>query len=378
MFELDSISRLETFIKNSELKSIENIAFQGLDLTAYEIHFKESEITNCFFLGCIMTDAFRDSLLKYRNIIFPEIDLPFKKFRNELYDPASLYNGFEVSNPISFKKTLDYKIYDHYVRNGKNQPNSILEALSRRIHDHSISDALEEFILHEWREAFKIVAFVGSHKLKRDEQSFFKLAKLGKLLSEKGYLVVTGGGPGVMEAPLLGAWFRNKSMEDLESAISILSQAPSHKNEFWLNKAFDVRQRFPKEEDTTSLSIPTWTYGHEPSTPFAVKIAKYFENSLREEGLLAIAKGGVIIAPGGGGTILEIFQEIAQNHNLLYDVASPMIFWGEEYWTNDRPIYPLVKNLSSQNKFRNLNLTLTDSQAEVFRILDAFQKENTG
>lgn len=377
MFELDSISKLKTFTNNPKLNRIENIAFQGLDLVGYESSLKKYEIKNCIFLGCKMTETFRNKLLSFKNIIFPEIDLPFKKFRNKLYDSTSLYEGFSATNPSSYKETLDYKIYQHYIQHGKNQPKSIIQALSRKIHDHSITDALEEFILEDWKKELKIVTIVGSHKLKRDEESYFNLAKLGKFLSENGYLVVTGGGPGVMEAPLFGAWFRNKSIKDLERAISILSEAPTYKNEYWLSKAFEVREKFPKEKDTISLSVPTWLFGHEPSTPFATKIAKYFENSVREEGLLAIAKGGTIIAPGGGGTILEIFQEIAQNHNLLYEIASPMIFWGKEYWTKDRPIYPLVEDLSKQNKFRNLKLTLTDNHDEVIRKLSKFQEENT-
>ena len=31
------------------------------------------------------------------------------------------------------------------------------------------------------------------------------------------------------------------------------------------------------------LGIPTWLYGHEPTTPFARVIAKYFQNSIREK-----------------------------------------------------------------------------------------------
>jgi predicted Rossmann-fold nucleotide-binding protein len=61
-------------------------------------------------------------------------------------------------------------------------------------------------------------------------------------------------------------------------------------------------------------------------TPFATHIAKYFANSVREEGLLAIAKGGVIFTPGSAGTMQEIFQDLAQNHYQSFGVSSPMVF----------------------------------------------------
>ena len=61
-----------------------------------------------------------------------------------------------------------------------------------------------------------------------------------------------------------------------------------------------------------SLGIPTWLYGHEPSTPFATHIAKYFVNSVREDTILTVAYGGIIFTPGSAGTLQEIFQEAVQ------------------------------------------------------------------
>jgi hypothetical protein len=58
----------------------------------------------------------------------------------------------------------------------------------------------------------------------------------------------------------------------------------------WLKPALAVRKSIAKPG--RSLGIPTWYYGHEPFTPLATHIGKYFQNSLREDGLLAIAAGG--------------------------------------------------------------------------------------
>ena len=72
----------------------------------------------------------------------------------------------------------------------------------------------------------------------------------------------------------------------------LLSQAPSYKDEDWLSSAFDLMEKMPRVSECCSVGIPTWFYGHEPATPFATHITKYFDNSIREDMLLAIAKGG--------------------------------------------------------------------------------------
>ena len=107
-----------------------------------------------------------------------------------------------------------------------------------------------------------------------------------------------------------------------------------------------------------SLGIPTWLYGHEPSTPFATHIAKFFENSLREDNILTLAFGGTIYAPGSAGTLQEIFQEAVQNHYLSFGFSSPMIFLGKQFWTEEIPVYPLVEQLMETGKYKNLLLTL--------------------
>ena len=52
-----------------------------------------------------------------------------------------------------------------------------------------------------------------------------------------------------------------------------------------------------------SLGIPTWHYGFEPPTPFASHVGNYFQNSVREDGLVSVARGGIIFAPGAAGRI---------------------------------------------------------------------------
>jgi len=134
-------------------------------------------------------------------------------------------------------------------------------------------------------------------------------AQLGAMLSRSGRTVLTGGGPGAMEAVNLGAYL-SPWPADLDDALAILAGAPSYRPNIdaWSNAAFQIRQRWPVDRAGPSISIPTWFYGHEPTNVFATKIAKYFANALREDTLLHRRRGGIVYLPGRAGTVQEIFR----------------------------------------------------------------------
>ncbi len=69
----------------------------------------------------------------------------------------------------------------------------------------------------------------------------------------------------------------------------------------------------------------------------------------------------------------EIFQDATQNHYESFGYASPMIFMGEEFWTQEIPVYPLLSSLMKRGRYRNLLLTLTDKQEEMVSVLKAFR-----
>jgi predicted Rossmann-fold nucleotide-binding protein len=225
-----------------------------------------------------------------------------------------------------------------------------------------MSDALHE-LLEQYDER-RVVGIMGGHGLLRTDPTYHQVASLSKRLTEEGFLMISGGGPGAMEATHLGAWMAGHTSEELGHAIEILSESPSYKDPLWLDTAFRVRALYPTPRHI-SLGVPTWLYGHEPATPFATHIAKYFENALREDGILTIAKGGIIYSPGSAGTMQEIFQDAVQNHYLSFGYASPMIFLGTKYWSNDMPVYPLLEHLSSQGRYHNLLLSITDDEQEA-------------
>lgn len=102
-----------------------------------------------------------------------------------------------------------------------------------------------------------------------------------------------------------------------------------------------------------------------------VAFLKMFENSLREEGLLAIAKGGIIYSPGSAGTIREIFQDLTQNHYETYGYASPMIFLGTKFRTEERPIYPLIRAMIDEKKLNQaLSLEIFDENEQIILHLE--------
>jgi predicted Rossmann-fold nucleotide-binding protein len=123
----------------------------------------------------------------------------------------------------------------------------------------------------------------------------------------------------------------------LDDALAMLAPAPNYaaNPDDYLGRALAVRGQWPR--GGVSLGVPTWVYVDEPTSAFATHIAKYFTNSIREDGLLAIARSGVVYAPGGAGTEQEIFTDTAQNSLTLYKVRSPMVFFGRQFFEHEHP-----------------------------------------
>ena len=143
-----------------------------------------------------------------------------------------------------------------------------------------------------------------------------------------------------MEAANLGAWMAPVPDAALDDALAALAPAPDPTTDpdAYVEAALEVRRRWP--DGGESLGVPTWVYIDEPTTGFATHIAKYFTNSIREDGLLAIARSGVVYAPGGAGTEQEIFTDSAQNSLTLYGVRSPIVFFGRDFFEAEHPRAP--------------------------------------
>lgn len=295
--------------------------------------------------------------------------VPYDVAKDSLYDAASLYRGYDYTKPETFENCHDTLIYRHYLATGKIAQDE-KELLARSLHDYAINKNMRRFLV-QYNER-RGVAVMGGHALSRTNEMYEQIARLSKKLTERGFIMISGGGPGAMEATHLGAWLAGHPDETIDESLKTLREFPTFKDEGWLASAFKVMRQFPKKDGYQSLGIPTWTYGHEPATPFATHIAKFFENSIREDNILTLAFGGIIYTPGSAGTMQEIFQDAVQNHYLSFDYASPMVFLGKKLWSKEVPIYPLLEKFMERGIYKNLKLALTDDLDEITEIFHHF------
>lgn len=361
--ELTSGDALTSHIESGQ--SLDRVVLSRLDLTSETCENQILGVTahEALFLGCTLSQRLAAHVRSTGGMIFPVFeDLPFNPYRSSLYSVGELMQGYERGDAGSVEHSTDAKIYAYYQshrRVGTIAP--VIETLACRLHDHAIDRALQDE-LHPAQGARKVVGIMGGHKLRRDDGGFSNVARIAHELATNGLYVATGGGPGAMEAGNLGAWMVDQDATCLKAAIEVLAPSPEYNDSHYIDRAYDVLDEYPSGGD--NLAVPTWFYGHEPSNLFATHIAKYFANSIREDGLLAIATHGVIFSPGSAGTIQEIFQDAAQNHYASLGVVSPMVFLGKEYWSAHLPAYPLIKALSRDRAYGSMTL-LTDEPDEA-------------
>lgn len=378
MKEISNTDDFEQWVQKSPQKK--PAAIQDLDLKSFAKLIQKKKFPNSIFLSCEMSSAVAGHIVQTGGVVIPDLKgFSFQVHRKSLYSVGELFDGFNIEDPKGYESTYDFKVYKEYYCQGKS-PRMINTSLARRLHDHSITDALEEVIADQ-----KVVAVMGGHGMERQDPFYAKVARVSRLLTQAEFLMVSGGGPGAMEATHLGAYFATRQVDELEAAIEMLKKRPEcaapgreYADPDWLHRAWRVMQTFPipdgDEKACKSIGIPTWLYGHEPPAPFATHIAKYFANSVREDGLLAIAKHGVIFAPGSAGTTQEVFQDAAQNHYANQQYISPMIMFGEEHWTKNRPVWPLLVAASKGKEYGEL-IALTDSEEEIVRRIKMYDPE---
>jgi len=219
---------------------------------------------------------------------------------------------------------------------------------------------------------------------------YWECVAIAKALTEKGFLIVTGGGPGLMEAGNLGALLAGEDDKLVAQVRANLTNFLFESKE-WRGTGMATRKLILGKWDAQppaskfSLGIPTWFYGHEPPNLFASHHSKMFYNSLREDGLITLANKGIIFFEGSGGTVQEIFQDASKNYYVAEGQSpTPMIFYNAGgYWersctdlswpTDDpmdrrKPVMPLIKQLAAEKKFVN-EVFVTKSPAAVIKFL---------
>ena len=314
-------------------------------------------------------------------------ELPFNPFRRTLYTAQELLEGYRPNSPRSFQETPDFNTF-RYARAYRRAPSlDALASILQALHDNTINQAMTSFV----RTCGKLIAIAGGHKEVRGSSLYWSTANMAKRLSELGFFLVSGGGPGVMEATHLGARFSGQSARALAAAMKRLSRVsvlpsgsrlltPDGKVDqsiakalhAWYRPAFELAQE--PSASGESLALPTWFYGHEPFSPLATHIAKFFQNSLREESLMRVVTHGVIYVPGRAGTLQELFQDVSMNYYRLENVPfRPMVFFDVGgYWSKQVPVRELLEALFPHKGNRNKQrpaILFTEDEGEAVDFL---------
>ena len=175
-----------------------------------------------------------------------------------------------------------------------------------------------------------------------------------------------------MEAGNLGAYFAGRPKEELDAVLAELTRWPTYRGHEaqYVDSARSITARQPA--GAPSLAVATWRFDDEPISQFATDIAKLFQNSVREDGLLSIADAGVTYFQGDFGTLREIFQDLSQNASAQPAHQMAMVFVDSEaYGQPGSPFYlARARALEGAPPFDDL-ITLADSADSVVAAVNA-------
>ncbi|MCY7372953.1 MAG: TIGR00730 family Rossman fold protein, partial [Spirochaetaceae bacterium] len=184
-------------------------------------------------------------------------------------------------------------------------------------------------------ELGRAVSVFGSARVARDDPEYALAVQVGRLLAEAGYAVITGGGPGVMEAVNKGA------CEAKGVSVGLGIELPFEQG---MNQWVDIGVNF--------------RYFFARKTMF-VKYAQ-----------------GFIVLPGGFGTFDELFEALClvQTRKVT---SFPVVLMGHSYW--DGLVDWLRSTVLKEGKIaqRDLDLfTVTDDPHEAVRIVSTADSES--
>src|SRR5579872_4749814 len=195
-------------------------------------------------------------------------------------------------------------------------------------------------IMSEFIEGFgtlaglpRAVTIFGSARTVPDDPEYGRAEELGRLLASKGYAVITGGGPGIMEAANKGAFEAG--------GISV-----------GLNIELPFEQKL---NPYTNVSL-SFNYFFARKTMFA----KYAE--------------AFVVFPGGFGTLDELFEALTliQTGKLQH---FPVVLVGRDYWSGLQGW--MQDRLVEEGKISPSDLellTITDSVDEVVATIQSAQR----
>ncbi len=212
----------------------------------------------------------------------------------------------------------------------------ILESDDRDLHEHA------ELIAQEFYDGFEAVAKIdrpavsifGSARVREGSHTYESARDTARRFAEAGWAVVTGGGPGAMEAANRGA----RDGGGLSVGFNIELPHEQHENP-WLD------------------------------------ISLRFEHFYARKTMFVRAAEGFVVFPGGFGTVDELFESLTliQTGKVLH---FPVIlfdsdFWGGLLdWTRERL---LAQGLVSPDDVALLHVT-DDPQEAVDLVLDCYER----
>lgn len=202
-----------------------------------------------------------------------------------------------------------------------------MKGLRIRKEDFTKEDTWRVFrIMAEFVEGFetlskvgKAISFFGSSRLKPGDKYYKIATQIAYLLSKEGYAIITGGGPGIMEAANKGA----RKAKGRSIGLNIL---------------------IPEEQKTNE---------------YVDLLLEFHYFFCRKVMFLKYGKAFVIL-PGGFGTLDELFESL----NLIQTkrvARFPVVLVGSDYW----------KGLIGWLKARVLkNCCISNSDLRIFSIVD--------
>ncbi len=181
------------------------------------------------------------------------------------------------------------------------------------------------------------VSIFGSART-TENQKYYQLAvEVAKCISEAGYGIITGGGPGIMEAGNKGAHLAGGT------SVGLNIDLPFEQNDN------------PYIDNDKNLDFDYFFVRK-------VMFVKYSQ--------------GFVVMPGGFGTLDELFEAITliQTHKIE---KFPIILVGSEYWQG---LFDWIKNVMLQAgtiSDGDLDLVqIVDTKEEVVEIIDTFYRGN--